>query len=1442
MDTKAFQIAVVADMDNPSTDTAPSHQMDVDILWDPTSTISSNIIPRVHKRFRETDEDSPGLVISNASRSRILHEERLTQQDQTIRDLQLQIQQLQSAMAELTRVKEQQIYTLRRQLVEKVADLQGKIQRDKEGQAEDKYQAEHQLRAWDNEQRSHQRTRSDLESAKQQLEQEIMNHRFHKTAVRALLVVLGRQVAGKDSECDFRQSALTMRHTEYLDRLLIDKERLIKRLEISKLALEDDAKAWKDMAIKEKAAFESAEKSYKENLSIETDFRKTQGEELRIVETERDEQQKVLQSLELENDKSAKEIRRLKQTTEVLEQRVADCSCPSLRSQTAQQGRRIEELLQQLAKKRGHEELEPNSDAILNMNVNELSNWQARCEKVEAELATVTSERDETRLELQKAIDNNQTTLQKLRFEGDAAIDQASQEQAQRIEELLQQPAMKGGREELEPDNDAILNTNVNELSNWQARCEKVEAELATVTSERDETRLELQKAINDSQANLQKLRFEGDAIDQARQEHERKLTEHLQIVEDLRTEKAQTENQYQAMQRQAQALQEHVDKLTNQSLNTSKTECQARCDEVEAKLATVTSERDETRLELQKAINDSQANLQKLRFEGDAIDQARQEHERKLTEHLQIVEDLRTEKAQTENQYQAMQRQAQALQDSLDESQTGWERRCDEIGAALKTVTNERDAISQQLITVQDASEKTIADLRNDLAQCEAKLETASRQWNDAPCVDNPELNARFESYIQKSRDALNTCQAKLMTVTTDLSKAKTDAAHYRQRLESLLEGTSTQAKSTSAPLSNNDDSPQTLQKNLRFDALLTEACAELETFNIESVASSESGPGPLDDDDDVQMGVGDSNVTLPPSLTPPSHSTVPQVKPRATARGRGKKAVPQAYSESTGLGPQDDGDDVQMGVGDSNVTLPPPLAPPSRSTVPQVKPRAARKTQATDMKAVSKADAPRRSKRDTSANVSSSSSTPSVSTGRSAVVSKPRGILHPPHLSPPSDSSARQSGPRLILRPPQGPPSSVIPSPEPGSSRDTNPLRLRGGAILPGAAQHLGHSMYLVRLQGRVSRDGEESGGGVLRLRGGSRRDGEVFENDLADIRNEVVGLRQDVDDLSADVYHPHTPERRKILVRRSFPFRVPATRATRSHSRNQMMSALRKLMQETYGIETDDEFPIIIRQNPGFLASFEDVENFLADDSSGPTLECAQVYLEHPRHSWNRELATLFAEYISQQNPHIDFEPGSVIEHFIRRLDTWRKLCDNFDHLDVHDNWDHDETLLQFRMMRKREVQEIRRRTRQRNLYHLRRDLCKDNIHDEAWHAMFEVVDALDVDGQSSDESDDERHVFRVKVQTWRNPEVTTLLRFIDEHRPSHSHLGNRRPGAPPRDRWICREESGRPYEKVPAGLPANLYNPAWYHTLNMHLQTSLGVNDPIGLPSVSDDDNN
>ncbi|KAG5331636.1 hypothetical protein C0989_007818, partial [Termitomyces sp. Mn162] len=170
-------------------------------------------------------------------------------------------------------------------------------------------------------------------------------------------------------------------------------------------------------------------------------------------------------------------------------------------------------------------------------------------------------------------------------------------------------------------------------------------------------------------------------------------------------------------------------------------------------------------------------------------------------------------------------------------------------------------------------------------------------------------------------------------------------------------------------------------------------------------------------------------------------------------------------------------------------------------------------------------------------------------------------------------------------------------------------------------------------------------------------------VYDSDdigptLRRLKDEILALRSDFD-VTAQRFGE--PGRRKALVQRTFPFKVPQGQEVRTEQHNDTMRVVRKEMRSLLGTKKDREFPNIVSERPELLAAPRDVFNFCFDDDApGPNLQHPQIYIEAPENIWNVSLAWQFADMVTQKYPEKDLSTDIVVQHFLNHLDTLQKAC--------------------------------------------------------------------------------------------------------------------------------------------------------------------------------------
>jgi hypothetical protein len=95
---------------------------------------------------------------------------------------------------------------------------------------------------------------------------------------------------------------------------------------------------------------------------------------------------------------------------------------------------------------------------------------------------------------------------------------------------------------------------------------------------------------------------------------------------------------------------------------------------------------------------------------------------------------------------------------------------------------------------------------------------------------------------------------------------------------------------------------------------------------------------------------------------------------------------------------------------------------------------------------------------------------------------------------------------------------------------------------------------------------------------------------------------------------------------------------------------------------------------------------------------------------------------------------------------------------------------------------------------------------------WEYLNSIVETLDKDGMSSDESETEDYglpVFRLKTMPWR-ADFSHELKIIDEQRLAGAAVFTPRGSKPAKRLHNAKRESVRP---AVAGLPRSFYNLSW-----------------------------
>ena len=126
-------------------------------------------------------------------------------------------------------------------------------------------------------------------------------------------------------------------------------------------------------------------------------------------------------------------------------------------------------------------------------------------------------------------------------------------------------------------------------------------------------------------------------------------------------------------------------------------------------------------------------------------------------------------------------------------------------------------------------------------------------------------------------------------------------------------------------------------------------------------------------------------------------------------------------------------------------------------------------------------------------------------------------------------------------------------------------------------------------------------------------------------------------------------------------------------------------------------------------------------------------------------------------------------------------------------------------------------------------------------KAWIDSYNIIDKLGIDGQSSDETDEDNEgVYSVKLLNWRNKQLIKRLNNADEVRRTMNKYGTRRPGTKRRTRKRRSARDARQTVRPPpTGKPINFYNEDWYMSLTRQQKKDLNAGPEFGLLTSLDD---
>jgi hypothetical protein len=111
--------------------------------------------------------------------------------------------------------------------------------------------------------------------------------------------------------------------------------------------------------------------------------------------------------------------------------------------------------------------------------------------------------------------------------------------------------------------------------------------------------------------------------------------------------------------------------------------------------------------------------------------------------------------------------------------------------------------------------------------------------------------------------------------------------------------------------------------------------------------------------------------------------------------------------------------------------------------------------------------------------------------------------------------------------------------------------------------------------------------------------------------------------------------------------------------------------------------------------------------------------------------------------------------------------------------------------------------------------------------AWQDHLTIIETLGVEGQSSDDTDEEDpNIYNVRILPWRSKELIKKLSMTDKARNTTNAFGNPRSGNRPRIRKQ-RRDAGQSQRKAPRRKLLNYYSQEWYRKLTDGQKRALGA---------------
>ncbi|KAF8519974.1 hypothetical protein BU17DRAFT_65623 [Hysterangium stoloniferum] len=262
---------------------------------------------------------------------------------------------------------------------------------------------------------------------------------------------------------------------------------------------------------------------------------------------------------------------------------------------------------------------------------------------------------------------------------------------------------------------------------------------------------------------------------------------------------------------------------------------------------------------------------------------------------------------------------------------------------------------------------------------------------------------------------------------------------------------------------------------------------------------------------------------------------------------------------------------------------------------------------------------------------------------------------------------------------------------------------------------------------------------------------------------------------------------------------PRMVPRHRA-RSSGFKDPVAWVRNHMHSLIGIRTTneillfkDELYAIDTELQKEMALYEDHKK-----DEGPQLKQMRINWKVVNGRWNKELFLQFLSYAEEQGYAEgciqDADEDELRDMFYARINRMVGA--------IHLN----------QPKPKEGPQQTEKRIQGRHKEMLEFLIEELNDESKAWIDNHMIVDNLGVEGQSSDETDEDSDgVYTVKRLNWRNRELIKRLNGVDAVRRTTNKYGNRRPGTAPR---TCKRNSARDSHPTarapPTGKPINFYS--------------------------------